>query len=56
MQKAYADMGVLDMAGIDLNAMMKADEEVAEQIDADKRELALRTAQVEETIAVGAGS
>jgi len=55
-QKAYADMGVLDMAGIDLNAMMKADEEVAEQIDADKRELALRTAQVEETIAVGAGS
>jgi P-aminobenzoate N-oxygenase AurF len=52
-QKAYADMGVLDMAGVDLNALMRHDEDVAEQLDAEKRELAVRVAQVDETIAVG---
>src|SRR5260370_11734817 len=44
-QKAYADMGVLDMAGIDLDALMRADEDLAEQVDAEKRELAKRRAK-----------
>ncbi len=53
-QKAYADMGVLDMAGIDLSALMRADEDVAEQIDAEKAEIAASAVAVSETIAVGA--
>jgi hypothetical protein len=51
-QKAYADMGVLDLAGIDLDALMKNDEDTAEAIDAEKREMAMREAQVEEVIAL----
>lgn len=55
-QKAYADMGVLDMAGIDLAKLMKQDEDIAEQIDVEKaaeqRELAARRAEVEKTIAL----
>jgi P-aminobenzoate N-oxygenase AurF len=57
-QRAYADMGVLDMAGIDLDALMKADEDLAEQVDAQKvdaqkREMAARRAEVDEVIAIG---
>ena len=52
-QKAYADMGVLDMAGVDLAAMMKQDEDIAEALDAEKRELEARRRQVEATIALG---
>ena len=52
-QKAYADMGVLDLAGIDLDALMKSDEDHAAAIDAEKREIAVRQAQVDEVIAVG---
>ena len=48
-------MGVLDMAGIDLGALMKADEDVAERIDAEKAEIARSAVAVAETIAVGAG-
>lgn len=44
-QRAYADMGVLDMAGIDLDSLMRADEDQAEAIDLEKRELALRQQQ-----------
>jgi len=55
-QKAYADMGVLDMAGIDLDALMRGDEQTAERMDAERRELAVRHAQVEATIAVGAAA
>ena len=55
-QKAYADMGVLDMAGIDLAKVMKQDEDIAEQLDVEKaaeqRELAARRAEVEKTIAL----
>jgi hypothetical protein len=51
-QKAYADMGVLDMAGIDLDALMKADEDHAELLDAEKRDLAMRKDQVESVIAL----
>jgi hypothetical protein len=51
-QKAYADMGVLDMAGVDLAKLMKQDEDIAEQMDAEKRELLVRREEVERTIAL----
>ena len=55
-QKAYADMGVLDMAGIDLAKVMKQDEDIAEQLDVEKaaeqRDLAARRAEVDKTIAL----
>jgi hypothetical protein len=51
-QKAYADMGVLDMASIDLDALMKSDEDAAELVDAEKAEMAARKAQVDEVIAL----
>ena len=53
---AYADMGVLKMAEVDLSALMRADEDVAEKVDAEKRELAVRKGQVEETIAAGSST
>jgi hypothetical protein len=56
-QKAYADMGVLDYAGFDLDALMKHDEDTAEQLDADKQrfaaELADRHVEVADTISQG---
>jgi hypothetical protein len=51
-QQAYADMGVLDMAGIDLAALMTADEDLAEQIDAEKRDLLVRRQEIDATIAL----
>jgi hypothetical protein len=53
-QKAYADMGVLEMAGVDLDALMAQDEHIAESIDAERAELALRAREVDEVIAAGA--
>jgi hypothetical protein len=55
-------MGVLDMAGVNLEELMKADEDQAELIDREKAslaereqtELAVRVAEVDETIAAGA--
>ena len=58
-QKAYADMGVLDMADADLDALMKDDEDIAEQLDRDKQEAAeveRRISEIEQTIAIGADS
>jgi hypothetical protein len=55
-QKCYADMGVLDMAGVNLEELMKADEDQAELIDREKAEMKARVAEVDETIAVGASS
>jgi len=55
-QKAYADMGVLDMAGNDLDALMRNDEDIAESLDRDKREMARRAGQVTDVIAVGASA
>jgi hypothetical protein len=55
-QKCYAEMGVLDMAGHNLDDLMRADEEQAELIDKEKAEMAARVAEVEETIAVGASA
>ncbi|MDX6287577.1 MAG: hypothetical protein QOG53_3062 [Frankiales bacterium] len=53
-QKCYADMGVLDMAGVDLDALMRSDEDIAEQIDAERVGLQRRTDEVHETIAAAA--
>jgi hypothetical protein len=53
-QKCYADMGVLDMAGVNLDDLMKADEDQAELMDREKAELLARAAEVETTIEVGA--
>jgi hypothetical protein len=50
-QKAYADMGVLDAAKADLSELMRRDEEIAEEYD---RELAARKAEVRAAIANGA--
>jgi len=49
-QKAYADMGVLDAAKGDLTALMRQDEEIAEEYD---RELAARRSEVENAISLG---
>ena len=46
-------MGVLDMAGIDLDALMRQDEDIAEEVDAEKRELAASALVVDDTIALG---
>ncbi|MHB8451680.1 MAG: ferritin-like domain-containing protein [Mycobacteriales bacterium] len=50
-QKAYADMGVLDYAGVDLDAIMRADEETAEALDAERLELARRQEEVAAVVA-----
>jgi hypothetical protein len=47
-------MGVLDMAGLNLDELMKADEDYADQIDREKTEFSARAAEVEQTIALGA--
>jgi hypothetical protein len=52
-QKAYADMGVLDMAGVDLAGLMKADEDIAEALDREKQEIEARTREVDEVIEMG---
>ena len=51
-QKAYTDMGVLDMADIDLDALMKHDEDSAELLDAERRDIAARKVQVDDVIAL----
>jgi hypothetical protein len=57
-QRAYADMGVLEMGDANLDALMRNDEDLAERIDRDKQEAAEvehRITEIERTIAVGAG-
>jgi hypothetical protein len=56
LQQAYADMGVLDAAKADLEALMKADEEIAEKLDAERfaAEEAARAEEVAAVIADGA--
>jgi hypothetical protein len=53
-QKAYDDMGVLDMEGIDLDALMRQDEDTAELLDAERADLAARREQVQEVVQIGA--
>ncbi len=55
-QKAYADMGVLDRAGVDLGALMKADEDIAENLDRERAAIVARKAQINETITAGMAS
>jgi hypothetical protein len=52
-QKAFSDMGVLDMAGFDIEALMKADEDQAESLDQAHSEMAARAVEVDEAIAAG---
>jgi hypothetical protein len=51
---AYADLGVLEAAGTDLDALMRDDEQIAERIDQDKArydaEMAARRAEVDTAI------
>ena len=53
-QKAFSDMGVLDMAGFDIEAFMKADEDQAEALDKAHAEMVGRALEVDEVIAAGA--
>ena len=56
LQKAYADMGVLEMAGQSLDSLMGADEELAEKLDAERfaAEEGARKEEVHAAIADGA--
>jgi hypothetical protein len=53
-QHAYADLGVLDAAGTDLDALMRDDEDIAERVDEEKAkyasEMAARRAEVDAAI------
>lgn len=53
-QKAFADMGVLDMAAFDIDALMTADEDQAEALDKAQAEMAARVDEVDRAIAAGA--
>ena len=55
-QRAYADLGVLDAAQSDLNDLMRSDEQFAERVDEQKyaAELAARQGEVEAAVTEGA--
>lgn len=55
-QRAYADMGVLDYAAVSLDTLMAADEQTAERIDAERQAVAARAAEVGEVVALGTES
>jgi hypothetical protein len=57
-RRAYTELGVLGAADTDLEALMRDDEDIAERVDAEKEaaELAVRTAEVDDAVADGAGS
>jgi hypothetical protein len=54
-QHAYADLGVLDAAAVDLDSVMRDDEEIAERMDEERyaAELAARSAEVGAAVADG---
>jgi hypothetical protein len=56
LKQAYADMGVLDAAKADLEALMRSDEEIAEKLDAERfaAEEAARAEEVAQVITEGA--
>ena len=58
LQQAYADMGVLDSAKADLDALMHSDEQIAEQLDAQRfaAEESARAREVTDVIEDGAAS
>jgi hypothetical protein len=49
---AYVDIGVLDLGDTDLVKVMSEDENIAEQLDAQRREMAHRQVEIRETIAL----
>ena len=53
-QKAYLELGVAGMAANDLGELMKSDEDIAEKIDEEKRQLRARKAEVAEVVRLGA--
>ncbi|MGB8407550.1 MAG: ferritin-like domain-containing protein [Mycobacterium sp.] len=53
-QKAFADMGVIDMAGFDIENLMKADEDQAEALDRAHAEMSARALEVDQVVAKGA--
>jgi hypothetical protein len=55
-QRAFADMGVLDEASRDLDEVLRADENEAERLDAEKREFAARKAEVAAVTVAGAAA
>ncbi|MEU6575357.1 ferritin-like domain-containing protein [Streptomyces sp. NPDC046805] len=57
LQQAYVDMGVLEMGDSNLDLLMAQDEEIAEQLDAERfaAEEGERVAEVEEAIEAGRG-
>ena len=57
-QRAYTDLGVIDAAKTDLEALMRDDEEIAERVDEEKyaAELAVRRAEVDAAMADGAST
>jgi hypothetical protein len=56
LQQAYVDMGVLEMGDANLDLLMRQDEDIAEQLDAERfrAEEEVRKAEVHEAIALGA--
>jgi hypothetical protein len=58
-QHAYADLGVLDAAATDLDALMRDDEDIAERVDEEKAkyaaEMAARRAEVDAAISGAEG-
>ncbi|MGV1006396.1 MAG: aminobenzoate oxygenase, partial [Candidatus Nanopelagicales bacterium] len=55
-QGAFRDMGVLDMAGFNVEAMMKIDEDQAEDLERAHAEMASRVFEVDQAIAAGVTS
>jgi hypothetical protein len=55
-QRAYVDLGVMDAAQTDLDALMSQDEEIAEKVDAEKYAAELAGRQNEVAAAISAGS
>jgi hypothetical protein len=55
-QRAFADLGVLDAAKTNLEALMRDDEQIAEDVDRRRyeAELAARRAEVDGAVADGA--
>jgi hypothetical protein len=56
LQRAYKDMGVFDLGDSNLDSLMRADEQIAEDLDAQRfvAEEAARRAEVDDTIVAGA--
>jgi hypothetical protein len=53
-QKAFRDMGVLELGNSDIEALMKADEDQADALEKAHAEMAARALEVDEAIAAGA--